>query len=309
MENSNQTVPFRFFLLGLSTVPHLQILGFLLLLVVYIISLLGNGLLLITVRISPTLHTPMYFFLCNLSIIDIFVSTTVVPVILKNTLSTDKSISVTGCALQMFFSLVGGVAECLLLTVMAYDRFVAICRPLHYSSIMNMRFCVILALIPWTFGLVNSSIHVPITFIGLSFCNNNFINHYFCEIPPILRLSCKDPWLNKVIMYVTCAIIIFCSLALNVISYVYIISSILKIRSSQGKQAAFSTCSSHVTVLTFYFSTLMFMYLQPPSSHSLETDSTLSLLYTAGMPMLNPIIYSIRNKDVKNCVRKMIKTK
>ncbi|XP_066428622.1 olfactory receptor 5AR1-like [Eleutherodactylus coqui] len=309
MENSNQTVPFRFFLLGLSTVSHLQVLGFLLLLLVYINALLGNGLLLITVRISPTLHTPMYFFLCNLSIIDIFVSTTVVPVILKNTLSTDKSISVTGCAFQMFFSLVGGVSECLLLTVMAYDRFVAICRPLHYSSIMNMRFCVILALIPWTFAVVNSSIHVSITFIGLSFCKTHIINHFFCEIPPILRLSCKDPWLNKIMMYVASVIIIFWSLTLNVISYVYIISSILKIRSSQGRQAAFSTCSSHFTVLTFYYATLMFMYLQPPSSHSLEIDRTLSLLYTAGMPMLNPIIYSIRNKDVKNCIRKIIKSK
>ncbi|XP_066428660.1 olfactory receptor 5AS1-like [Eleutherodactylus coqui] len=308
MENYNKTVSSRFFLLGLPTLLHLEVLGSLLLVVIYIITLLGNGLLLITVRISPTLHTPMYFFLCNLSLIDICLSSTIVPIILINTVSTDKSISVGGCIFQMFFSLVFGVAECLLLSVMAYDRFVAICRPLHYSSIMNIRFCVILAVTPWIVGVINSSTQVLLTW-RLPFCKSHHINHFFCEVPSLLKLSCKDPWLNEVEAFVAAGIIVFWSFPLTFISYVYIIRTILKIRSSQGRQAAFSTCTSHITVVTLYYGALMFMYLQPSSSHSPEADNALSLFYTVATPMLNPIIYSIRNKDVKNCIIKIIQTK
>ncbi|XP_044128264.1 olfactory receptor 11-like [Bufo gargarizans] len=301
MENSNQTLPNRFILIGLSTVPHLQIAGFLLFLVMYIITLAGNGLLLITVRISPTLHNPMYFFLSNLSFIDICFSSTIVPVILINTLSTDKSISVGGCVFQMFFSLILGAAECILLAVMAYDRFVAICRPLHYSSIMNMRFCIILALIPWTVGFIDSCIQVHLTW-SLPFCRSHHINHFLCEMPPFLRLSCRDPWLNEIVMHVGAGIIVLCSFLLTLISYVFIISAILKIRSSQGRRAVFSTCTSHLIVVTLYFGTIMSIYLQPPSSHSPETSKTVSVLYTVVTPMLNPVIYSIRNKEVKNCI-------
>ncbi|XP_040267012.1 olfactory receptor 5B21-like [Bufo bufo] len=301
MENFNQTLPSRFFLLGVSTVPQLQVTGFLLFLVMYMIAMAGNCLLLITVRISPMLHTPMYFFLSNLSLIDIGFSCTVVPVILKNTLSTDKSISVGGCVFQMFCFLVFGAAECVLLAVMAYDRFVAICRPLHYSSIMNMRFHIILASIPWMVGFINSSIQVCITW-RLPFCKTHHINHLFCEVPPFLRISCRDPWLNEIAMYVAAGIIVLFSFLLTLISYVYIISTIVRIRSSHGRHAVFSTCTSHLTVVTLYYGTLMSIYLQPPSSHSLETDNTLSVLYTVVTPMLNPIIYSIRNKEVKNCI-------
>ncbi|KAM3919017.1 olfactory receptor 5G9-like [Leptodactylus fuscus] len=306
MENSNQTLPSWFYLLGLSTVPHLQVLGFLLFLVMYIITLAGNCLLLVTVRISPTLHTPMYFFLSNLSFIDICFSSTIVPVILINTLSTDKSISVGACVLQMFFSLVLGAAECMLLAVMAYDRFVAICRPLYYSSIMNMRFCVTLALIPWIISFIDATIQVPLTW-RLPFCQSHHVNHLICEMPPFLRLSCADPWLNEVAIYVAAGIIVLCSFLLTLISYVFIISTILRIRSSRGRRAVFSTCTSHLTVVTLYYGTIMSIYLQPRSSHSLEMGKTISVLYTVVTPMLNPIIYSIRNKDVKNCIIKNIK--
>ncbi|XP_075137802.1 olfactory receptor 5B21-like [Leptodactylus fuscus] len=306
MENSNQTLPSWFFLLGLSTVPQMQVIGFLLFVVMYIITLSGNCLLLITVRISPTLHTPMYFFLCNLSFMDICFSTTIVPVILKNTLSKDKSISVGGCAFQMFFYLVLGAGECILLSVMAYDRFVAICRPLHYSSIMNFRFCIILAIIPWIVGFINSSIQVPLTW-RLPFCRSHHVNHFFCEVPPFLRLSCIDPWLNVIAMNVAAGIIVLCAFLLTLISYVYIISTILKIHSSRGRHAVFSTCASHLMVVALYYGTLMSIYLQPRSSQSVETDKTASVLYTVVTPMLNPIIYSIRNKDVKNCIVKIIK--
>ncbi|XP_044127320.1 olfactory receptor 2G3-like [Bufo gargarizans] len=306
MENANQTLPRWFTLIGLSTVPHLQAIGFLVFVVIYMITLSGNCLLLITVRISPTLHTPMYFFLSNLSFIDIFFSSTVVPVILINTLSTDKSISVGGCVFQMFFSLVLGAAECVLLAVMAYDRFVAICRPLHYSSIMNMRFCIILALIPWMIGFINSFIQVSITW-RLPFCRTHHVNHFFCEVPPFIRLSCRDPWLNEIAMYVAAGIIVLCCCLLTLISYVYIISTILKIHSSQKRHAVFSTCASHLTVVTLYYGAIMSIYLQPRSSQSLEANKIISVLYTVVTPMLNPIIYSIRNKDVKKCITTNIK--
>ncbi|KAG8546147.1 hypothetical protein GDO81_019681 [Engystomops pustulosus] len=318
MENNNQTLPNWFYLPGLSTDPQLQVIGFLVFLVIYMITLTGNCLLLITVRISPTLHTPMYFFLSNLSFIDICFSTTIVPVILMNTLSsdksistysvilmntlsTDKSISVGGCMVQMFCYLVCGVAECILLAIMAYDRFVAICRPLHYSSIMNMKICIILALTPWIIGLINSTIQVHITW-RLPFCRTHHVHHFFCEVPPFLRLSCKDPLLNEISMYVAAGIIVLCSFLLTLISYIYIISTILRIHSTQGRRAVFSTCTSHLIVVTLYYGTIMSIYLQPRSFHSVEKDKIVSVLYTAVTPMLNPIIYSIRNKEVKSSI-------
>ncbi|XP_044127319.1 olfactory receptor 1019-like [Bufo gargarizans] len=306
MEISNQTLPSWFFLLGVSTVPQFQVLGFLLFLMIYMITLSGNFIFLITVWISPTLHTPMYFFLSNLSLIDICFSCTIIPVILRNTLSADKSITLEGCASQLFFSLIVGAAECVVLAVMAYDRFVAICRPLHYSSIMNIKVCIILALIPWIVGFIDSCIQVPLTF-SLPFCRTHHINHFLCELPPFLRISCRDPWLNEIAMYVGAGFIVLCSFLLILISYVYIISAIMRIRSSQGRYAVFSTCISHLTVVMLYYGTIMSIYLRPRSSHSPMTDKTASILYTVITPMLNPIIYSIRNKEVKNCIIKNIK--
>ncbi|XP_071972466.1 olfactory receptor 2G3-like [Engystomops pustulosus] len=301
MDNLNQTLPDMFYLLGLSTVPHLQVIGFLIFVVMYILTLAGNCLLLILVKISPTLHTPMYFFLSNLSIIDICFSSTIVPVILMNTLSTDKSIPVEGCIIQMFCHLLCGAAECILLAVMAYDRFVAICRPLHYSSVMNMKLCIVLASIPWIVGFINSTIQVHITW-RLPFCKTHHVEHFFCEVPPFLRLSCRDPWLNEIAMYVAAGIIVLCSFLLTLVSYVYIISTILRIHSSRGRHTVFSTCTSHLTVVTLYYGTIMSIYFQPRSFHSVEKDKIVSVLYTVVTPMLNPIIYSIRNKEVKNCL-------
>ncbi|KAG8539748.1 hypothetical protein GDO81_020420 [Engystomops pustulosus] len=306
MENFNQTLPDVFYLLGLSTDPHLQVIGCLMFVVMYTIILAGNCLLLITVRISPKLHTPMYFFLSNLSFIDICFSSTIVPVILRNTLSTEKSISVEGCMVQMFCYLGIGTAECLLLSVMAYDRFVAICKPLHYVSIMNTRFCIILALIPWILSFINSSIQVHITW-RLPFCKTHHINYFFCDVPPLLRMSCRDPWLNEISMYVASVIMVSGSFFLTLISYIYIIATILKMHSSRSRYAVFSTCSSHLTVVTLYYGTIMFIYLQPRSNHSVEKDKFVSVLYTVVTPMLNPIIYSIRNKEVKTCIVQNIK--
>ncbi|KAG8558935.1 hypothetical protein GDO81_017188 [Engystomops pustulosus] len=305
MENFNQTLPDVFYLLGLSTVPHIQVIGSLMFVVMYTIILAGNCLLLITVRMSPKLHTPMYFFLSNLSFVDICFSSTIVPVILRNTLSTDKSISVEGCMAQMLCYLGIGGVECLLLAVMAYDRFVAICRPLHYVSLMNTRFCIILALIPWILGFINSSIQVHLTW-RLPFCKSHHINYFFCEVPPLLRLSCRDTWLNEISMYLAAGILVLCSFSLTLISYIYIIATIIKMHSS-SRYAVFSTCSSHLTVVTLYYGTIMSIYLQPRSYHSVEKDKFVSVLYTVVTPMFNPIIYSIRNKEVKTCIVQNLK--
>ncbi|KAM5129427.1 olfactory receptor 5V1-like [Mantella aurantiaca] len=302
MEKVNQTSPERFILLGLSDVPYLQAICFLVFLVMYIITLSGNFLLIIVVRINPKLQTPMYFFLSNLSIIDISFSSTIVPKILINTLVMDRSISLLGCAIQMYFHLALGATECIILAIMAYDRFAAICKPLHYNTIMNKVLCGGLAAGAWSMCFMNSAVHVVLTF-QLPYCKSHHVNHFFCEMPPFFRLSCRDTLHNEIAMYISAGIIAMCSFCLTLISYIHIISTILKIRSSQGRHKAFSTCASHLTVVSMYYGTIMFMYLRPRTTYSPETDKTVSILYTAVTPMLNPIIYSMRNKEVKNTVR------
>ncbi|XP_073465115.1 olfactory receptor 5V1-like [Aquarana catesbeiana] len=303
MEEVNQTSSRRFILLGLSNVPYLQALCFFLFFIMYVITLSGNLLLVTVVRINPKLQTPMYFFLSNLSIIDIGFSSTITPKILINTLAKDRSISLLACAVQMFFHLALGSTECFILAVMAYDRYAAICRPLHYNTIMNKMLCVSLVVGSWSFSFMNSAIHVVLTF-QLQYCKSHHVNHFFCEIPPFLRMSCQDTLLNEIAMYISAGIIAMCSFCLTLISYVHIISTILRIRSSQGRNKAFSICASHLTVVALYYGTIMCMYLKPRSTYSPETNKIVSILYTAVTPMLNPIIYSIRNKDVKNTVKR-----
>ncbi|XP_044128748.1 olfactory receptor 5V1-like [Bufo gargarizans] len=307
MEQLNQT-SHRFTLLGLSTTPHLQVILFVLFLIMYFITISGNFLLIIIVRINPTLHSPMYFFLINLSIIDICFSSSIAPVILKNTLAKDRSISLIGCATQMYFSLALGSTECLILAVMAYDRFAAICRPLHYNTIMNKTVCFYMAVVPWSASFINSLLQVTLTF-QLPFCKSHNINNYVCEVPAFIRISCGDTFLNKISLYFGAGIIVMCSFSLILISYIHIISTILKITSSQGRQKSFSTCASHLIVVTLFFGTIMFTYLRPQkyNNFSNKTDQVLPILYTTVTPMLNPFIYSIRNKDVKNTLINQLK--
>ncbi|XP_073498394.1 olfactory receptor 2G3-like [Phyllobates terribilis] len=304
MEHINQTSSIRFILLGLSDVPHLQVVCVFALIVMYLVTLSGNILLIFVVTMVPKLHTPMYFFLSNLSIIDISFSCTIVPKILINTLSTDKSISFLQCAIQMYIHMVLGAAESLLLAVMAYDRFVAICRPLHYKSIMNIRFCIYLVAISWTVGFMNSFILVLPT-LNLPFCGSTHVNHFFCEIPPFLLMSCVDTRLNEMIIYISAAIIVMSSFFLTVISYVHIVTTILKIHSIKGRYKVFSTCASHLLVVTLYYETIMIMYVRPHSTHYHTMDKIISLLYTAVTPMLNPFIYSMRNKDFIGAIYKL----
>ncbi|XP_053331241.1 olfactory receptor-like protein OLF1 [Spea bombifrons] len=308
MEQSNQTSVSSFILLGLSSVPYLQVSYFLLFLVIYAVTVSGNLLLIIVVRIDTQLQTPMYFFLSNLSFIDICFSSTIVPKILVDTLSSDKSISFIGCAAQMYFSLALGATECIILAVMAYDRYVAICNPLRYVTIMGKKLCISLAVGSWTLSFLNSVIHATFTF-RLPYCKSTHVNHFFCEMPPLFRLSCKDTLFNEIAVYISGGLIALCSFMLTIISYFHIISTILKIRSTKGRYKAFSTCASHLTVVSLYYGTIMFMYLRPRHSYSPDRDRAVSILYTVITPMLNPIIYSIRNKDVKGTLRRTLALK
>ncbi|KAG9463094.1 olfactory receptor 5V1-like [Eleutherodactylus coqui] len=302
MEQLNETTVKSFVLLGLSIVPHLQAIYFLLFLIIYTITLSGNVLLIVVVRINSNLHTPMYFFLSNLSFIDICFSSTVVPKILVNTLSHDKSISFVGCASQMFFSLELGATECVILAVMAYDRYVAICNPLRYLIIMNKRLCHCLAAGCWiTIFII--AMGFAISTFQLPYCKSNHISHFFCEMPPLFKISCRDTLFNEVAVYIAGGLIALASFLLTLISYFGIISTILKIRSSEGRYKAFSTCASHLTVVSLYYGTIVFMYLRPRHSYSPVRDRAVSVLYTVVTPMLNPIIYSIRNKDVKGTLQ------
>ncbi|XP_069805771.1 olfactory receptor 5V1-like [Dendropsophus ebraccatus] len=305
----NQTTSYRFILLGLSNDPHLQVIFFTIFLVMYVITISGNVLLITIVCISPTLHSPMFFFLTNLSIIDIFFSSSIVPVLLMNTLLADRSISLLACATQMFISLALGTTESLILGVMAYDRFAAICRPLHYNTIMKMTFCFYLAAGSWIVAFINSFVQAVFTF-QLPFCNYRNLNNYFCEVPAFIRMSCGDTFLNELSIYITGSLLAMCSFYVILISYIHIIVRILKIISSEGRQKAFSTCASHFTVVFLFFGTVMFMYLRPHSKYyTSKADRVVPLLYTTVIPTLNPFIYSIRNKDIKNTVISQFKRK
>ncbi|XP_068110950.1 olfactory receptor 5V1-like [Hyperolius riggenbachi] len=303
MGNSNHTSVSSFTLLGLSSDPELQVVFFLLFLVMYLVTLSGNLLLIIVVSLTPKLQTPMYFFLGNLSVIDFCFSTTIVPKILSIAFSEDKTISFVGCAVQLYFHLALGATECLILAVMAYDRYNAICKPLQYTTIMNRIFCMYLASGCWIVSFLNSVIHTALTF-QLPYCKSNQLNHFSCEMPPLFRLSCKDTLFNEVAVYIGGGLIALCSFLLTLLSYIQILSTIVKIRSTAGRQKAFSTCASHITVVTIYYGTIIFMYLRPRSSYSPDRDRVVSVIYTVVTPMLNPIIYSIRNKDIRENILK-----
>ncbi|CAI9608293.1 unnamed protein product [Staurois parvus] len=308
MEPYNQTYMSSFILLGLSSIPYLQVIYFLIFLIIYTITLSGNVLLIVLVRIDSQLHTPMYFFLTNLSFIDICFSSTIVPKILVNTFSQDKSISFLGCASQMYFSLALGATECIILAVMAYDRYVAICNPLQYQIIMHKQICISLAAFSWILSFLNSVVHAVLTF-RLPYCKSKLVNHFFCEMPPLFQLACKDTLFNEVAVYISGGIIALFSFLLTLISYFHIISTILKIRSNKGRYKVFSTCGSHLAVVSLYYGTIAFMYLRPRSSYSPDRDRAISMLYTVVTPMLNPIIYSIRNKDVKGTLKRKLAMK
>nr|XP_048691102.1 olfactory receptor 5W2-like [Caretta caretta] len=303
MEEGNHSEVTEFILSGLTDRPELQVPLFLVFLLIYVISLVGNGGMILLITIDPRLHTPMYFFLRNLSFCDLCLSLIISPKMLLNFLAERKSISYMACAVQMYLSFVFGDVECLLLAVMAYDRYVAICNPLFYTVTMSRQLCKQLVAGVYAVGVVDSMIYTCCTF-RLSFCSSNIINHFFCDVLPLLALSCSDTRINEIVMFALMSCITGSSFVTVLLSYVYIISTILQIRSAEGRHKAFSTCTFHLTSVVLSFGTLLFMYLRPTSSYSMDRDKVASVFYTLVIPMLNPLIYSLRNTEVKDALRK-----
>ncbi|KAM9121358.1 olfactory receptor 5V1-like [Pangshura tecta] len=295
-----------FILMGFSHDPHLQIFLFLAFLVIYLITLVGNMAIMLIIRVDPHLHTPMYFFLSRLSFVDICYSSVVVPKMLVNFLAKHKTISVNGCLAQMFFILLLAVTEIFILSAMAYDRYAAICHPLHYAVTMNKRVCNQLVGCSWTMGLLYSLVNTVLV-LKLHFCGPNEISHFSCELPPLLQLSCTGTFTNKIALLSSAVIFGFSSFLLTLVSYMFIISTILRIRSAEGRHKAFSTCSSHLIVVGLLYMTAIFQYMKPSSVTSLVLDELFSIQYSILTPMLNPIIYSLKNKEVKTALRKIVK--
>ncbi|XP_036891661.1 olfactory receptor 2S2-like [Sturnira hondurensis] len=311
MERSNQTSSMvQFILLGLSAHPVLEKMFFVLILLMYLVVLLGNGVLILVTVLDSHLHTPMYFFLGNLSFLDICYTTSSVPLVLDGFVTPRQTISST-CAVQMFLSFAMGATECVLLGMMAFDRYVAICNPLRYPVVMSKAAYVPMAASSWAIGGAASVVHTILT-IQLPFCGDNIINHFTCEILAVLKLACADISINVISMGVTNVIFLGAPVLFISFSYVFIITTILRIPSAEGRKKAFSTCSAHLAVVVIFYGTLFFMYGKPKSKDPLGadkqdlSDKLISLFYGVVTPMLNPIIYSLRNKDVKAAMRKLV---
>ncbi|XP_055973451.1 olfactory receptor 13C8 [Sorex fumeus] len=309
MERNNGSMLTEFILIGLSAHPKLQTVLFVLVVWMYLIILLGNGILITVIINDSHLHTPMYFFLCNLSFLDICYTSSSVPLILDNFLTVRKRISFSGCLVQMFLSFAMGATECILLGMMALDRYIAICYPLRYTVIMSKSVYVPLAVGSWVAGFVDSMVQTSLA-IQLSFCANNVIYHFVCEILAILKLACSDITINVISMAGSNLIFLVIPLLIISISYIFIVATILMIPSTEGKRKAFSTCSAHLTVVIIFYGTIFFMYAKPKSKNSADNqdifDALISLFYGVVTPMLNPLIYSLRNKDVKTAMKNML---
>ncbi|XP_067406792.1 olfactory receptor 5AR1-like [Emydura macquarii macquarii] len=306
MKEGNHTMRVtEFIFVGLTDNPTLQVTLFVLFLIIYIITLVGNLGMIILIRISPQLHTPMYYFLSSLSFLDICYSSVIAPKTLESFLEERKAISLAGCAAQLYFFIALGTTECFLLAVMAYDRYVAICNPLLYPVIMAPRVCIPLVVGSYIIGLLHSMVHTDFTF-SLSFCGSNEINHFFCDITPLFSLSCSDTHINEVLLFTLVGFIEIITILTVLISYIYILHTILGIHSAERKLKAFNTCASHFIGITIYHGTILFMYLRPSSSYSLDRDKITAVFYTVVIPMLNPLIYSLRNKQVKDALRDSI---
>ncbi|XP_039101002.1 olfactory receptor 5B3-like [Hyaena hyaena] len=301
----NRTEVTQFILLGLTSDPGLQVPLFIMFTLIYLITLVGNLGIMVLILLDSRLHTPMYFFLSNLSLVDLCYSTAVTPTVMAGLLIEDKVISYNTCAAQMFFFVAFATVENYLLASMAYDRYAAVCKPLHYTTTMTTGVCASLTIGSYICGFLNASIHTGDTF-SLSFCMSNVIHHFFCDIPAVMVLSCSDRHVSElVLVYVVSFNIIFALLVI-LISYIFIFITLLKMHSSSGYQKALSTCASHFSAVSIFYGTIIFMYLQPSSSHSMDTDKMASVFYTMIIPMLNPVVYSLRNKEVKSALMKLL---
>ncbi|XP_020647963.1 olfactory receptor OR9H1-like [Pogona vitticeps] len=305
MEEVNDTQVSDFILLGFSESPKVKLLLFVLFLLIYLLTLTGNMSMIVLIQRNVFLQSPMYFFLGNLSFIDICYSAIIIPRLLYDLLTDSKLISYTACAIQMWCFTLYATTECYLLAAMAYDRFVAICNPLFYPVVMSRKVCLQLVAGCYLVGLVNASVHASGIF-RLSFCGPNDISSFFCDIPPLLRLSCSDNYVSKVVLFVLSTFVVVANAVIVLISYSYIISTILRMQSSTGRQKTFSTCASHLAAVVLYYGSLTFMYVQPGGLEAVEQDKIVSVFYTIVIPMLNPVIYSLRNEEVKKALKKRL---
>ncbi|XP_038200702.1 olfactory receptor 5B2-like [Arvicola amphibius] len=294
-----------FLLLGLTDDPGLQLPLFITFLLIYIITLVGNLGMILLILLDSRLHTPMYIFLGNLSLVDFCYSSAVTPTVMTEFLVGDKVISYNDCAAQMFFFAGFATAENYLLASMAYDRYVAVCKPLHYASTMTKSVYTWLIIGSYVISFLNASIHIADIFT-LSFCKSNMIHHFFCDVPAIMALTCFDNQFRELVLLYIESLNIFFALIVICTSYMLIFVTILKMHSAAGHRKAVSTCASHFTAVSIFYGTVIFMYLQPSSNHTMDTDKVTSVFYTMVIPMLNPLVYSLRNKEVMNAFLKSI---
>ncbi|XP_042301566.1 olfactory receptor 5AR1-like [Sceloporus undulatus] len=308
MFKGNSTIVDEFILLGITDNPQLQIIFFVVFLIVYLINIVGNLGMIILISFNAQLHNPMYLFLWHLSLCDICYSSAIAPRMLSDLLSESRTISFPGCTTQFYFFAAFVDVECYILAVMAYDRYVAICKPLCYSTAMSRSLCIRLLFGSYIAGTANAIIHTAATF-SLCFCSSNIINHFFCDLPPLLAISCSDTHVNEFLLFAFAGFVGMSSLSVILVSYIFILTAVLRMNSASGRLKAFSTCGSHFTGVTLFYGTAIFMYLRPSSVYSLDQDKWASVFYTVVIPMLNPLIYSLRNKDVKEAFRKFIKKK
>ncbi|XP_037694824.1 olfactory receptor 145-like [Choloepus didactylus] len=308
MEIGNRSLVTEFILLGLTEYSKIKLPLFFLFLGIYIVTVAGNLGLLTLIGLNHHLHTPMYYFLFNLSFIDLCYSSVITPKLLVNSVSTMNIISYGGCMTQLFFYCFFVSAECYVLTVMAYDRYVAICRPLLYMVTISPQVCSLLAAIVYVVAFIGAWAHTG-CMLRLTFCNANTINHYMCEILPLLELSCTSTHINELVVFIVVGFDVGVPTITITVSYTFIISSILHIRSTEGRSKAFSTCSSHIIVVSIFFGSGAFMYLNPSSVLSMDQGKVSTVFYTIVVPMLNPLIYSFRNKEVKVALKKSLSRK
>uniref|UniRef100_A0A8D0LBV6 Olfactory receptor n=1 Tax=Sphenodon punctatus TaxID=8508 RepID=A0A8D0LBV6_SPHPU len=301
------TSPTQFHFHPLSALPEMRLLIFLVFLTMYLLSLCGNALIAVIVCTDRSLHTPMYFFLANLATMEFCYSSVIAPVTLSNLLAPEKAtISFVGCAAQMFLFLLLGVADCILLAIMAYDRYVAICHPLHYTPIMNWKVCTQLVVGALSLGLL-CALQLTILIFRLPFCGTNEINHFYCDMPAILQLACTNTYVQQVTLFTISVISLTIPFLFICFSYIFIVAAILRISSSSGRSRAFFTCSSHLIVVLLQYGCTSFIYLRPNSSYSPEQGQTVSVVYTFVTPVLNPLIYSIRNKELKDALIRVLR--
>ncbi|XP_061469009.1 olfactory receptor 5M5-like [Rhineura floridana] len=308
MAERNHTIVPDFILLGFTYRRELQLPLFILFLVIYIITLVGNLGMITLIKMDSKLHTPMFFFLSSLSFVDICYSSNVTPRMLANVVADYKVISFTGCLIQCFLFIALVLTESFILAIMAYNRYVAICNPLLYATKMSREMCVWLVAVPSAYSFLDAMIQTIFTF-RLTYCGSKVINHFYCADPPLLKLSCSDTHVKLTLMLISASFNLISSLIIILTSYIFIFFTILKIRTAGARYKAFSTCGSHLTAVTLFYGTLFVMYIRPPSSLSLERGKIVSVFYVVVIPMLNPLIYSLRNEEVKGALKRLIHRK